>query len=201
MANTSSTGGYLTPTSPLPVDDEELGRKLSNLVSGVTGIPGPMVRPRWQPVTPPLPLPSQDWAAVGVLSSPVGMGPPWITHISTGNGYDIQTEDSEINCLVSFYGPHCFAYSRLCRAGLWIPQNWEQLLPLGINLRDTGAVTVVPENINEAWYRRADLPFTLVQDMSRAYAVLNILSAQGLIHGQGSHSQTVDVPFDTENIE
>jgi hypothetical protein len=198
---TSATGGYLTPTTPLPLDDEELGRRLSNLVAGVTGLPGSMVRPRWQPVAPPLPLPSQDWAAVGVISYPSGSGAPQAIHIPDGDGHDLQVRDEEIDCLASFYGPHCSALARLCRTGLWVPQNWEQLLPLGMNLRDTGAITIVPENINEAWYRRADLSFTLVQDLRRAYAVLNILSAQGLIHGQGSSPQTVNVPFDTENVE
>jgi hypothetical protein len=197
----SSTGGYLTPTTPLPLDDEELGRRLSNLVAGVTGLSGPLVRPRWQTPPPPIPSPSQDWVAIGVLSYPIGDGPPQTIHIGSGNGHDEMNDAEEVNCLASFYGPRCAAYARLCRAGLWLPQNWEQMIPLGVNLSSVGTVTIVPENINEAWYRRADLPIVLIQSMSWAYDVLNILSAQGIIHGQGSNQQTVDVQFDTENIE
>jgi hypothetical protein len=64
----SASGGYLVPVSPLPLDDEELGRRLSNVVAGVTGIPGNLVRPRWQKNPPPIPDEGVDWVAVGVTS-------------------------------------------------------------------------------------------------------------------------------------
>jgi hypothetical protein len=95
--------------------------------------------------------------------------------------------------------PDCFALARLCRTGLWVNQNWEQLAPLGLTLADVGDVTVTAELINETWLRRADMPIFLAQTIDRTYAILNILSADGIIHASGSGHE-VEVDFDTSQI-
>jgi hypothetical protein len=127
----SSTGGYLVPTTPLPLDDEILHRRISNLIAGITGLPGNLVRPRWQPNPPQIPAPETNWVAVGVVTYPSSHGTPVRRHISDGDGYDVLDDPELIRLLASFYGPNCGAYARLCRHALWVEQNWEQLAPLG----------------------------------------------------------------------
>jgi hypothetical protein len=65
---------------------------------------------------------------------------------------------------------------------------------------DVGDVTVTAEQVNETWLRRADLPIILAQSIERTYAILNILSAQGLVHTSSPSGHEVDVEFDTNNI-
>lgn len=200
MVNASSIAGYLTPTTPLPVDDEFLGRRLSNLVAGVTGLPGNLVRPRWQRDPGPIPGPDVNWAAVGVISYPNPGGTPVFYHVSDGDGHNDVRDGGDVQAIATFYGPSCSAYARLCRTGLWVGQNWEQLGPLGISLRDTGDVTIVPEKVNETWYRRADLSIILTQSLSRDYEILNVLSANGVIIAPRRRDETVKAPFNTENL-
>ena len=196
----SASGGYLVPVSPLPIDDEELGRRLSNLVSGVTGIPGNLVRPRWQKNPAPIPSESTNWAAVGVVSYPSMKGTPRLEHHPEQEGYSVARDDGSVHVLASFYGPNCSALARLCRTGLWVNQNWEQLAPLGLTLADVGDATVTAELVNETWLRRADLPIFLAQTIERTYAILNVLSADGVIHASGSSGHEVEVDFDTSQI-
>ena len=47
--NTSASGGYLSPTSSPPADDDALSSILHDLVVGVTGLAPTLVFPRWQP--------------------------------------------------------------------------------------------------------------------------------------------------------
>jgi hypothetical protein len=195
----SASGGYLVPISPLPLDDEELGRRLSNLVAGVTGIPGNLVRPRWQKNPPPIPDENVDWVAVGVISYPSVHGTPRLSHHGEQEGYTVAQDPGQVNVLASFYGPNCSALARLCRTSLWVNQNWEQLAPLGLTLADVGDVTVTAELVNETWLRRADMPIFLAQTIDRTYAILNILSADGIIHASGSGHE-VEVDFDTSQI-
>lgn len=198
---TSATGGYLLPTTPFPIDDELLSRRLSNVVSGVTGLPGNMVRPRWQENPPPIPAPDQDWAAVGVTMYPTSAGTPEIRHVSDSDGHSLLSVFSEVRVLASFYGPSCSSRARLCQVAVWIDQNWEQLKPLGLRVANVGDVTITAEEVDETWYRRADLPVTLVQDASHIYSILNVLSAHGVTHaGRPGTSETVDVPFNSENV-
>lgn len=169
-------------------------------MAGVTGLPGNLVRPRWQRDPAPIPGPDVNWAAVGVISYPSLKGIPNVWHVSDGDGHDEVGDGGDVETLATFYGPSCSAYARLCRAGLWVTQNWEQLGPLGISLRDVGDVTIVPEKINETWYRRADLSIVLTQASSRDYDVLNVLSANGVISAPRSEDETVEVKFDTDNV-
>jgi hypothetical protein len=163
------------------------------------GIPGNLVRPRWQKNPPPIPDENVDWVAVGVISYPSVKGTPQLVHHPEQEGYSVARDDGPVHVMASFYGPRCFALARLCRTGLWVNQNWEQLAPLGLTLADVGDVTVTAELINETWLRRADMPIFLAQTIDRIYAILNILSADGTIHASGSGHE-VEVDFDTSQI-
>lgn len=177
MANTSATGGYLSPTvvSP-PAEDADLDAVFQPLVSGVTGIDGTLVRPRWQTNTPKQPESSVNWCAMGVTIIRPDAG-PYIEHIGAGNGQDNMQRHEEINVACTFYGPLAGANAALLRDGLSIPQNTDLLRLQGIGLIDCDEVRAVPELVNQQWIRRFDVAARFRRQVKRSYPVLNILSA------------------------
>src|SRR5450830_286484 len=102
MADDSSTGGYLAPGGATPVDDAALDAVLQGFVAGVTGLPGSLVRPRWQPTVPKQPPLDANWCAIGVTDTDPD-AVPTILHNGAGNGVDNLYRNEVITVLASFY--------------------------------------------------------------------------------------------------
>jgi hypothetical protein len=177
----SSTGGYLSPAvaSP-PLEDDALAAIFQQMIVGITALPGNMVRPRWQPNPPKQPEPTVNWCALGIAVQTPDDGPA-IIHNGAGNGSDTYIRHEQIDVLASFYGPGAMQYAQLLSDGLAIPQNLEALKAQDMNSVDTGAIRAAPDLINEQWVRRYDLELTFRRKITRSYAVLNILTAQGTV--------------------
>lgn len=207
MANDSSTGGYLAPVDAQPPpEDAALDAIFQQLVAGVTGLPGSMVRPRWQPVIPRQPEPNINWCALGISDQTMDAGPAIIHQsqfeqpIVTGDGSSVVTDDNstvgsvnvngqdvmqrheDIDVLCSFYGPSAKGYAHLLVDGMYVPQNNEQIKALGISFIGTGDIRTAPDFVNEQWIRRYDVTLQFRRMVSRTYAVLNLLSAQPDYH-------------------
>ncbi|QKS60893.1 hypothetical protein [Cupriavidus gilardii] len=178
MANDSSTGGYLSPAvaSP-PLEDDALDDLLHDLVAGVTGLPGNMVRPRWQPTVPKQPEPSVNWCAIGVTVQTNDAGPA-IQHDPTGDGSDVYQRHQDIELLCTFYGPAAKGYAQMLVDGLAIPQNSEQLGLNDMKFVSAGTIRAAPDLVNQQWVRRYDVTVALRRKITRTYPVLNLLSAQ-----------------------
>lgn len=194
MPNTSATGGYLVTTTTAPAYDGDLDRLIQQMVVGITGLAGTMVRPRWQPTPPKQPEPSVDWCAIGVQSVTPDDGPA-IVHDGTGNGTDTVNRHEDIEFAASFYGPHGLANATLLRDGFSLPQNTEAIGAAGLLYVGTSMITPAPALVNEQWVRKYDLRFTLRRHVSRTFPVLNLLSAVGTIHGE----TVPDQPFEVES--
>lgn len=181
MANDSSTGGFLSPAvaSP-PPEDAALDAIFQQMIVGITGLPGNMVRPRWQATVPKQPDPTVNWCALGITVQDPDDGPA-IIHNGSGNGSDTYIRHEQIDVLASFYGPAAKQYAHQLSDGLAVPQNLEQLKAQDMNSIDTGAIRAAPDLFNEQWIRRYDLTLTFRRKITRTYAVLNILTAQGTI--------------------
>lgn len=177
MANTSATGGYLAPTAPGPLEDDALDDLLQELVAGVTGLPGAMVRPRWQTTVPKQPEPSENWCAIGV-NRQANDASPAIRHDGDGDGSDDYIRHQEIDLLCSFYGPAGKGYAQRLADGMSIPQNSEQLAVNGMKFVRASDIQAAPTLINQQWNRRYDLTLTLRRKITRTYPVLNLLSAE-----------------------
>ena len=179
--NDSSTGGYLSPAvaSP-PLEDDALTAIFQQMIVGITGLPGNMVRPRWQPNPPKQPEPTVNWCAMGIAVQTLDDGPA-IVHNGAGNGSDTYIRHEQIDVLASFYGPSAMQNAQQLSDGLAIPQNLEQLKAQDMNSVDTGQIRAAPDLINEQWIRRYDLELTFRRKITRSYAVLNILTAQGTV--------------------
>lgn len=180
MVNTSATGGYLTPdSSPVP-GDESLEDLLQPMVSGITGIPGKYVRPRWQPGNPKQPEPSVNWCAIGVMSTKQDANPA-LEHEGSGEGSDQYQRHQEIVLLATFYGPDAQAFGQLLSDGMYVAQNSEALRARDMSFIEAGDLIAAPELINQQWVRRYDLRIRLRRKITRTYQVLNILSAEATV--------------------
>ncbi|UCL89316.1 LIC_12616 family protein [Pseudomonas sp. HS-18] len=176
MANTSASGGYLTPAgTPTPADDA-LEDILQPMVAGITGLPGKMVRPRWQPGNPKQPEPSVDWCAIGVMHTKQDANPA-IEHDSAGDGADQYQRHQDVILLATFYGPNAQAYGQLLSDGMYVPQNSEALRAQNLAFVEAGDLIAAPDLLNQQWVRRYDLRIRLRRKIERTYPVLNILSA------------------------
>lgn len=177
MANTSATGGYLTPAGTPTPSDEALEDILQPVVAGVTGLQGKYVRPRWQPGNPKQPEPSVDWCAIGVMQTKLDANPA-IEHDSAGDGSDQYQRHQDVILLATFYGPNAQGFGQLLSDGLYVPQNSEALNALNMAFVEAGDLIAAPELINQQWVRRYDLRIRLRRKIERTYPVLNILSAE-----------------------
>lgn len=193
MPNDSSTGGYLSPgvASP-PLEDLDLDAVLQPVVVGITGLPGAMVRPRWQPVVPKQPEPDVDWCAIGVLDiRPEDT--PVLQHVPGGEGTDEMVRHELLDVLASFYGPRAGRFASMLHDGLFVPQNREGLRAAGMALIYTGGITPAPELVNQQWVRRMDLTLTLRRVVHRTYQVLNILSSGAVLQADDGISVEITV--------
>lgn len=177
--NDSSTGGYLGPAvATPPLEDAALDAVFQQLIVGVTGLPGAMVRPRWQPTVPKQPEPSVTWCALGIRAMPLDAGPA-IVHNPSGNGSDTYIRHQAIEVLATFYGPSAMQLAQLLLDGLAIPQNLEQLKANDMQSVNEGDLRAAPEFVNQQWIRRYDVTLNFRRKITRTYPVLSILSAGG----------------------
>lgn len=185
MSNTSATGGYLAPQGPAPLDGDPLVDAIQEAIAGITGLPGDLVRPRWQPEPPNQSAAGTDWCEFGITSRRAD-DDPVIVHDGAGDGVDRMQRHETIEILVSFVGPACQTNAAILRDGCYVPQNREALQAVGIDLLDVGQLLAVPELIDTQWVNRCDMPVRLRRQIDRTYPVLNILSAAGPIQSESS---------------
>ncbi|MCY1284136.1 hypothetical protein D9M70_330300 [compost metagenome] len=176
MANTSGTGGYLSPEGTPTPADETLEDILQSMVAGITGLPGKYVRPRWQPGNPKQPEPTVNWCAIGVMHTRSDANPA-IEHDGTGDGEDQYQRHQEVILLTTFYGPNAQGYAQILADGIYVPQNSEAMRAKNMAFVEVGEIIAAPELINQQWVRRYDLRIRLRRKIERTYPVLNILSA------------------------
>ncbi len=181
MSNTSATGGYLTPdASALPAEDTDLEDIFQQMVVGLTGLPGALVRPSWPDKVPKQPEPNVSWCALAItIEDPDNQ--PAITHdpaANNGNGGDVFQRHEKLTVLCTFYGPQGQKNAAMTRDGVFLNQNNSILQAnYGIGLNSTGQIICVPELVNQQWVRRYDLQLKFSRSVVRTYPVYNLLSA------------------------
>ena len=188
----SSTGGFLAPVGPQQPHGDEFEDQIQAVVVGITGLPGSLVRPRWQPTPPAQPAADVDWAALGITE----VESDWdavVSHDGAGQGTDHLQRHEVVDLLASFYGPNGRANAARLRDGLSIAQNREALFLANMGLRSVGPkIITAPALVNEQWVSRFDIAVSIRRRIDRTFSVLNLLRAQGAVR-----SQTGSVSFDT----
>lgn len=163
---------------------------LQPAVIGIVGLAGKFVRPLWQIDPPILPGPAVDWCAIGMRNFK-----PDSDAVVTTSGEDGLLQRNESGeLLASFYGPTGERNCGLLRDGLQIPFNREVLRGQGITIQAEGDTLHVPELIDDRWYDRHDITFTIGREIRRAYRILSFISATGKIYGNGP-DPAFELPF------
>jgi len=196
MANTSASGGYLTPTSAPLVEDDALDDIFSGAIAGITGLAGELVRPKWQKKPPKRPASTVNWCAFGVTEDNADAGPV-IAHdpdADEGLGQDTYTRHKDITVIASFYGPAAKGVAQLLEDGIAIPQNLEELQLNSICFISAGTIRAVPESVNMQWLDRYDLLLYFRRAVTRTYAVQNILTAGVELNADGYITEIIVEP-------
>lgn len=161
---------YTTPAAaPAPLYDDALDDLFQGLLAGVTGLPGDLVRPRYQRKPPKQPAVDVTWCAVGVMDIDADTGPA----LDSNAAGDLVRHEV-IHVLASFYGPNATAAASLARDGLALPQNSVLQLMSYVN---SDTMRKASELVNEQWIQRIDLPVVFRRQVKRAYPVQTIVAA------------------------
>lgn len=192
IPNTSATGGTLSPLPPLPLDDDALDAVFQTLVANVTGLPGDLVRPRWQPTVPKQPEPGVNWCALGIPEVTQDDG-PWLVYDEARN-QETYWDHETLSVLVTFYGPNAQSFARLLRAGLNVPQNTEELRPYAIRYISCGQIRAMNELQNQQWVRRQDIALQFRRKVIMTYGVQNILISEIILQDDTVVHDVIIVP-------
>lgn len=175
-AESSATGGYLTPTAN-SLEGKAYRDLLNRLVIGLTGLPGNLVRTRWQPNAPKAPSLDTNWCAFGVTGTTRDA-----SSVMLDGGMQRGTRDE---VMFSFYGPDAEHLAGVMTDGLQLSQNRDQLRAAGIGFQEAGDIRRAPELVNDVWLERWDLLVLLNREIQRNYSILTLLSASGAIKANG----------------
>lgn len=200
MTNNSSTGGYLAPSGPpAPLEDQALLDFLQAVFVGISGLPGTLVRPRWQTVAPNQPAIDVNWLAFGIQSRPADTYAFEIHNpaASNGEGADIMSRNERLDILCSFYGPSADSVAARVRDGFSVPQNRDALLLAGMAFVGCGDIGAAPALINQQWYQRVDMMVSVRRAVTRIYPVLHITAAGITLNTDVGITENIEV---MENI-
>jgi hypothetical protein len=194
MTNNSSTGGYLAPAvAPAPLEGQALLRFFNGIISGITGLPGNLVRPFWQEEPPDVPDEGDAWVAFKITRRPSDVF-PFVGRLpyAPEDGNDHLQRHEELNIATTFYdtgitglnnsGGLADYYASLFRDGLAVPQNREPLFLAGMGLKNIGEVITVPVILKKRWQNRVDFEFAVNRQIDRTYPVNTIVSATGTVN-------------------
>lgn len=173
--NNSSAPGYLAPLPfPAPLEGEALEDVFNGVISGITGIVGSLVRPRWQPDPPNQPDFSVNWVAFGITTTSRDVF-AFQRHDATLNA-NIFERDEVITILHSFYGPDSQALMDRFTDGIQVEQNRDELTQAGIKLVECQEVGQLPALLKEKWVRRQDCRVVFRRRVFRAYPILTAVA-------------------------
>lgn len=172
---TSATGGYLRPVGPGPAQDRALFEVLQPAFAGISGLPGNLVRPRWQPEPQLIPPAATCWMALGITDREADTF-PWLGLFPNDAGiYQMQRHET-FYVLTSIYdlgySGEADQVAAELRDGLMIPQNGEQLAASGIYVVSDADITVAPTLFKQRWMYRTDLRVKFRRQITRDYSVL-----------------------------
>lgn len=164
------------------LEDDQLDDFFQALVSGVTGIPGNLVFPRFQQTPPNLPPYGTDWASVGVHDTHADEY-PYEKHYDDGFfAFDLMLRQENLDVICSFYGPNARRNAASLRDGMYLPQNRAPLQLQGMDLTSAGPdITRGPQEIKNQVTNRNDITLYIKRCIQRRFAILSLVSVTGIL--------------------
>ena len=191
---------YILPkSSETPPGGLTVTQFIQAVLVGISGLPGEMVRPKWQ-IKPPKnpPAVTENWLAFGIdLTTPDNNA--YLGSRDGGLTIDSQRQEA-MDVSVSIYGPDALEIYGVIRDGIQIPQNQQALATAEMVFVEILAARRIPDLVNEQFYNRVETGIILRRQVNRIYAVPTILSATGVIQTMlGSEEYSLD--WEVENEE
>ena len=186
MGTDSTTPGYLGPLPPEPLYDRALEDMFQGVIRGLTGLPGNLVRPRWQPDPPNQPAVDVTWLAFGVTVGSL----QWNAYqkfdptLDPPNGAYVVEGAEELRLNLSFYGPGGKALLGRFAAGIQLDQNLEELRTQNIKFVGLSASINLPALLKEMWTLRTDMSVTFTRWGTRTYPIKSLVSAIGGLNNE-----------------
>jgi len=184
FAADSREPGYLGPSPTETMLQVSWENFLQAHVAGIIGLPGNLVRPRWQPNPPPTPDVSVDWVACGITRV-VANFEAAIHHYgdATGGlaGYDRVRRQEQVTYRVSCYGPHAGDNCSMLRDGLYVEQNRQFWKLNAVGLVEAQTIDHVPMLFRQQWRDCYDLEIIVNREVRRVYLIRDLVRAKGTI--------------------
>lgn len=189
---TSATGGYIDPSTGA-IYDNALDDLLQQVIVGLTGLAGNLVRPRFPAGTPPQhPEFNVNWISFGVMGPGEEDAYAYERHAAAGDGSSTIERDEVLELRASFYGPNAASLVARFRDGLQVSTNRDALVSADLALIEIRPSTRIPALLSETWVNRINLSVMFRRRTSRLYAVLNLLSSQVTINTEAT-TATVNI--------
>lgn len=191
-----TTPGYLLPQSTLPLPKNlNLTQFIQTVLVGVSGLPGTLVRPKWQTEPPKQPDIEVDWMAFGIeIATPDANG--YLAVNIDGSSDSQRHEDLEVSC--DIYGPQALAIAGIIRDGFQVPQNRDALFVANMGFVNVSGARRIPDLVNERFINRRVMSVFLRREIQRTYAIPTLLSANGTIYTVTGNEEFL-LPFNTDN--
>jgi len=182
MSNDSSTGGYIVPAASPPYD-ASLEDIFQGALSGITGVDGKLVRPRWQAEPPNQPDFDTTWIAfaVSVTDQDVFAYQNHAVTLDDPLGSDKVERDEMLEVFCSFYGPDGHKVMAQLREGLQIEQNRYVLAQSYVQFREFGQPVYLPALLKERNVKRVDVKMKFVRRVHRVYPIRTVTSAELIV--------------------
>lgn len=169
----------------LPTDSETPPRGLSliqfiqTVIVGVSGLPGPMVRPKWQVEPPKNPDIFTNWMALGIDASTPDAN-MYVDSYPDGVTVSQRHELLEVGC--SIYGPDALDIYTLIRDGLQVQTNLEALRSGNMGFVEVSPARHLPDFVNERFIERYVMSVFFRREIQRIYPIPTLVSASGTVY-------------------
>lgn len=197
LPKTSATGGFILPSSTTQLPKNlTFTQFIQTLLVGISGLPGELVRPDWQPNPPKRPDINTNWMAFGVSESDPTIN-SFLGNVKNSDdsiSYVSQRHEKfTVKCAI--YGPASLDNYRLLRDGFQVPQNVDAMTSAQMGLVEVGRAIRNPELIDERWYDRWECFISMRYETQRTYPVLTLVSVGGTIWAPVTNDDDFSVPW------
>lgn len=153
--------------------DDPFDTVFHKTIKGLSGLPGDMVRPRWQPDPPNQPPVAASWVAFGVTSIEPDKN-AYLDHTLEGTYVE---RDEQVTVTLSFYGPQAMSLAQRFVDGIELSQNRADLREQGVAVLYAQNPVQVPALLQGTWRKKVDVQLLCARRTRRLYPVNTIESA------------------------
>jgi hypothetical protein len=178
----SSVAGFLKPLSS-PLYDDPLEQFFHDFLTGLSGLPGDYVRPRWQEEPPNQPDFTVNWLAFGFPRITEDVFAYQGQNADDPEIGDVQ-RDEILTMLISIYGPQCGANGKLISASLQLSQNRAYLRTQQISLVEVEDQIRLPALLKEKWVPRVDINVRFRRRAGWTFAIRTVESASAGLNNE-----------------